>query len=89
MNIIIIILLSTVLGVSLCVLFISFVRVPNLKVTAAVFTALFFYDIFWVRTCSALCFPFAYLTNVSLPRCSFHSTFLDKMLCTVPALQQR
>lgn len=40
--------LNNVLGISLCIAFISFVRLPSLKVTSLLLTALFFYDIFWV-----------------------------------------
>lgn len=32
----------------MCVLFISLVHVPNLKVSVAVLGSLFIYDIFWV-----------------------------------------
>jgi len=40
--------LNNVLGMSLAVLFISMVRVPNLKTASLVLLCLFFYDIFWV-----------------------------------------
>jgi len=40
--------LNNTLAVAMCVMFVSLVRVPNLKVSAAVLGALFFYDIFWV-----------------------------------------
>jgi hypothetical protein len=32
----------------MCVLFVSLVRVPSMKVSAAVLGSLFLYDIFWV-----------------------------------------
>lgn len=37
-----------VLGISICTLFIGFIRVPNLKLLVLLLTLLFFYDIFWV-----------------------------------------
>ncbi len=37
-----------ILGVALCVQFISVLRFPNLKVATVCFGALFFYDMFWV-----------------------------------------
>lgn len=39
---------NNLIGFSLCILFASLCRVPNLKVTAILFTGLFFYDIFFV-----------------------------------------
>lgn len=41
-------LLSNALGIGLCVLMVSVVNVPNLKVCTILLTLLFFYDIFWV-----------------------------------------
>lgn len=41
-------LLNNVLGVSLCIAFVSHVRLPNIKVCALVLVGLFVYDIFWV-----------------------------------------
>lgn len=40
--------LNNALGVAMCVLFVSLVRVPSMKVSAAVLGSLFLYDIFWV-----------------------------------------
>ncbi|KAA8493332.1 Signal peptide peptidase-like 1 [Porphyridium purpureum] len=40
--------LNNLLGASLCVFFVSFVRLPNLKVGSALLLGLFCYDIFWV-----------------------------------------
>ena len=40
--------LNNLLGICLCISFISFVRLPSLKVTTYLLSALFFYDIFWV-----------------------------------------
>lgn len=39
---------NDVIGISLCILFASLCKVQNLKVTAILFTGLFFYDIFFV-----------------------------------------
>lgn len=39
---------NNLIGISLCVLFATFCRVPNLKVTVILFTGLFIYDIFFV-----------------------------------------
>ena len=36
------------MGVSLCVCFISFVRLPSLKVSTLLLTGLLIYDVFWV-----------------------------------------
>ena len=41
-------LLNNFLGISLCIAFISFIRLPSLKVTTLLLSALFVYDIFWV-----------------------------------------
>lgn len=41
-------LLNNVLGVSLCIAFVSHVRLPNIKVCSLVLVGLFVYDIFWV-----------------------------------------
>ena len=43
------VLLNNMLGISLCVLWISTIRVPNVKTCSVIFLALFIYDIFWVR----------------------------------------
>ncbi|KAL4537192.1 hypothetical protein Ndes2526B_g04898 [Nannochloris sp. 'desiccata'] len=40
--------LNNLLGICLCISFISFVRLPSLKVTTYLLSALFVYDIFWV-----------------------------------------
>ncbi len=40
--------LNNLLGICLCITFISLVRLPSLKVTTYLLSALFFYDIFWV-----------------------------------------
>eukprot|EP01087_Luapelamoeba_hula_P008789 TRINITY_DN2223_c0_g1_i5.p1 TRINITY_DN2223_c0_g1~~TRINITY_DN2223_c0_g1_i5.p1 ORF type:complete len:267 (+),score=28.05 TRINITY_DN2223_c0_g1_i5:315-1115(+) len=40
--------LNNVLGISLCVLCISIIQVPNMKVCTIIFIGLFVYDIFWV-----------------------------------------
>lgn len=41
-------LLMDAMGVSLCVCFISFVRLPSLKVSTLLLTGLLIYDVFWV-----------------------------------------
>lgn len=41
-------LLNNVLGVCFCMAFISFIRLPNLKVCAVLLGGLFVYDVFWV-----------------------------------------
>lgn len=41
-------LLNNILGISLCIAFVSHVRLPNIKVCALVLVGLFVYDIFWV-----------------------------------------
>jgi signal peptide peptidase-like protein 3 len=41
-------LLNNVLGISLCIAFVSHVRLPNIKVCALLLVCLFVYDIFWV-----------------------------------------
>lgn len=41
-------LLNNVIGISLCVAFVSHVRLPNIKVCALLLVCLFVYDIFWV-----------------------------------------
>lgn len=40
--------LNNMLGISLCVAFVSHVRLPNIKVCAMLLVCLFVYDIFWV-----------------------------------------
>eukprot|EP01112_Ceratiomyxa_fruticulosa_P020045 TRINITY_DN671_c0_g1_i1.p1 TRINITY_DN671_c0_g1~~TRINITY_DN671_c0_g1_i1.p1 ORF type:complete len:395 (-),score=75.00 TRINITY_DN671_c0_g1_i1:46-1230(-) len=40
--------LNNLFGISLCVLFISFIRVTNVKIAGLILVALFAYDIFWV-----------------------------------------
>jgi len=40
--------LNNILGMALCVTFISLVRLPNVKVCSALLCALFVYDCFWV-----------------------------------------
>lgn len=40
--------LNNMLGISLCVAFVSHVRLPNIKVCAMLLICLFVYDIFWV-----------------------------------------
>ncbi|XP_074282198.1 signal peptide peptidase-like 1 [Silene latifolia] len=40
--------LNNMLGISLCVAFVSHVRLPNIKVCAMLLGCLFMYDIFWV-----------------------------------------
>jgi len=40
--------LNNLLGICLCISFVSFVRLPSLKVTTYLLSTLFFYDIFWV-----------------------------------------
>ncbi|KAL1823708.1 hypothetical protein ACET3Z_010486 [Daucus carota] len=41
-------LLNNLLGISLCVAFVSHVRLPNIKICAMLLVCLFVYDIFWV-----------------------------------------
>lgn len=40
--------LNNLLGISLCIAFVSHVRLPNIKVCAMLLACLFVYDIFWV-----------------------------------------
>ncbi|KAI4384772.1 hypothetical protein MLD38_002878 [Melastoma candidum] len=40
--------LNNLLGISICVAFVSHVRVPNIKICAMLLACLFVYDIFWV-----------------------------------------
>lgn len=40
--------LNNLLGICICISFVSFVRLPSLKITTMLLSALFFYDIFWV-----------------------------------------
>ncbi|KAK9672621.1 hypothetical protein RND81_12G112700 [Saponaria officinalis] len=40
--------LNNLLGISICIGFVSHVRLPNIKVCAMLLTCLFMYDIFWV-----------------------------------------
>mmetsp|Transcript_38060 Transcript_38060/g.82737 ORF Transcript_38060/g.82737 Transcript_38060/m.82737 type:complete len:385 (-) Transcript_38060:706-1860(-) len=40
--------LNNVLGMALCITYVSFIRLPNVKVCALLLGCLFFYDIFWV-----------------------------------------
>uniref|UniRef100_A0A803M0B8 Signal peptide peptidase-like 1 n=1 Tax=Chenopodium quinoa TaxID=63459 RepID=A0A803M0B8_CHEQI len=40
--------LNNLLGISICVAFVSHVRLPNIKVCAMLLACLFMYDIFWV-----------------------------------------
>ncbi|KMT16379.1 hypothetical protein BVRB_3g055240 [Beta vulgaris subsp. vulgaris] len=40
--------LNNLLGISICVAFVSHVRLPNIKVCAMLLACLFLYDIFWV-----------------------------------------
>ncbi|MBA0714265.1 hypothetical protein Golax_013248 [Gossypium laxum] len=40
--------LNNLLGISLCVAFVSHVRLPNIKICAMLLVCLFVYDIFWV-----------------------------------------
>ncbi|KAJ8554426.1 hypothetical protein K7X08_025104 [Anisodus acutangulus] len=40
--------LNNLLGISLCIAFVSHVRLPNIKVCAMLLVCLFVYDIFWV-----------------------------------------
>ncbi|CAA3000134.1 signal peptide peptidase-like 1 [Olea europaea subsp. europaea] len=40
--------LNNLLGISLCIAFVSHVRLPNIKICALLLVCLFFYDIFWV-----------------------------------------
>ncbi|GAB2265193.1 Signal peptide peptidase-like 1 [Dionaea muscipula] len=41
-------LLNNLLGISICVAFVSHVRLPNIKICAMLLVCLFMYDIFWV-----------------------------------------
>jgi signal peptide peptidase-like protein 3 len=41
-------LLNNVLGISICIAFVSHVRLPNIKICALLLLCLFVYDIFWV-----------------------------------------
>lgn len=40
--------LNNILGISLCIAFVSHVRLPNIKICAMLLFCLFLYDIFWV-----------------------------------------
>jgi signal peptide peptidase-like protein 3 len=40
--------LNNILGISICVAFVSHVRLPNIKICALLLACLFVYDIFWV-----------------------------------------
>ncbi|KAJ7562969.1 hypothetical protein O6H91_03G090900 [Diphasiastrum complanatum] len=40
--------LNNLLGISICIAFVSHVRLPNIKICALLLVCLFFYDIFWV-----------------------------------------
>lgn len=40
--------LNNILGISICVAFVSHVRLPNIKICAILLVCLFVYDIFWV-----------------------------------------
>ena len=40
--------LNNLLGISICVAFVSHVRLPNIKICAMLLVCLFLYDIFWV-----------------------------------------
>lgn len=40
--------LNNILGISICIAFISHVRLPNIKICALLLVCLFVYDIFWV-----------------------------------------
>lgn len=40
--------LNNLLGISICIAFVSHVRLPNIKICAILLLCLFFYDIFWV-----------------------------------------
>lgn len=40
--------LNNMLGISICIAFVSHVRLPNIKVCAMLLVCLFMYDIFWV-----------------------------------------
>ncbi|WCJ36664.1 SIGNAL PEPTIDE PEPTIDASE-LIKE 1 [Euphorbia peplus] len=40
--------LNNVLGISICIAFVSHVRLPNIKICAMLLACLFVYDIFWV-----------------------------------------
>jgi signal peptide peptidase-like protein 3 len=41
-------LLNNILGISICIAFVSHVRLPNIKICALLLLCLFVYDIFWV-----------------------------------------
>lgn len=41
-------LLNNILGISICIAFVSHVRLPNIKICALLLACLFVYDIFWV-----------------------------------------
>lgn len=41
-------LLNNILGISICIAFVSHVRLPNIKICTLLLTCLFVYDIFWV-----------------------------------------
>lgn len=41
-------LLNNLLGISICITFVSYVHLPNIRVCAMLLSCLFFYDIFWV-----------------------------------------
>jgi len=41
-------LLNNLLGISICIAFVSHVRLPNIKICALLLVCLFVYDIFWV-----------------------------------------
>lgn len=41
-------LLNNILGISICIAFVSHVRLPNIKICALLLVCLFVYDIFWV-----------------------------------------
>ncbi|PHU23077.1 Signal peptide peptidase-like 1 [Capsicum chinense] len=40
--------LNNLLGISLCIAFVSHIRLPNIKICAMLFVCVFVYDIFWV-----------------------------------------
>jgi signal peptide peptidase-like 3 len=40
--------LNNLLGISICIAFVSHVRLPNIKICALLLACLFVYDIFWV-----------------------------------------
>jgi len=73
------VLLNNMLGISLCVLWISTIRVPNVKTCSVIFLALFIYDIFWVRIYKQWRQLFIYCNTIrySIPRIS-----LERMSCT-------